>query len=151
MATPSPNPDAPSALVPTGNARVDRMLIGMLGAPYVEQADLDGTQLSIYFRGDDDYFVSEEFMARLVIGAAFGFFFRCGLETATFWFFRNGEDVKLRVEQAAFNTFFGLNAEQMTRLASDPDRFDSSPVHRVNEQQQWEFYLQFSKDQKKPT
>ncbi len=149
MAAPSPKPAAPATLPPTGNERVDRMLLGMLGAPYLEQADLDGSQLSVYFRGDDAYFVSEEFMARLVIGAAFGFFYRCGIEAAVFWFFRNGEDVKLRIEQAAFNTFFGLSAEQMTKLASDPDRFDTSPVHRVSEQRQWEFYLQFSKDQKK--
>ena len=147
MAAPSPKTEAPAALPTTGNERVDRMLQGMLGAPHIEQADLDGTQLSIYFRGDDDYFVGEEFLARLAIGAAFGFFYRCGVEKAAFWFFRNGEDVKLRFDKAAFNAFFGLSTEQMSKLAVDPNRFDASPVHQVNEQRQWEFYLQFSKDQ----
>jgi hypothetical protein len=121
----------------------------MLGAPYVEQADLDGTSLSIYFRGADDYFVSEEFMARLVIGAAFGFFYRCGIEQAAFWFFRSETDVKLTIDKPAFNAFFGLNAKQMAKLAADPDKFEASPIHRVSEQKQWEFYLQVSKDPKK--
>jgi len=144
---PQPSPATPT-LPPTGNAHVDRMLQGMLGAPYLEQADLDGTSLSLYFRGDDSYFASEEFMARLVMGGAFGLFFRCGIETATFWFYRNEQDVKLRVEKSAFNAFFGLNDAQMAKLAADPDRFEASPVHKVNEQRQWEFYLHFSKAQK---
>lgn len=137
---------AASAPPPTGNARVDRMLQGMLGAPYVTRADLKGASISIHFRGADDYFVSEELMARLVIGAAFGLFYRCDMETATFRFRRNDADVKLSVDKPAFNAFFGLTGEQMTKLAADPDRFDTSPVHRVTERRQWEFFLQFSKD-----
>lgn len=144
----APSPAAAPKLPPTGNPRVDRMLQGMLGAPYVEQADLDGKSISIYFRGADDYFVNEEIIARLVIGAAFGLFYRCEIETAAFWFYRNETDVKLKVAKPAFNAFFGLTDDQMTKLAADPDRFEASPVHRVTEQRQWEFYLQFSKDLK---
>ncbi len=148
MAAQPQSPPAASTLPTTGDAHVDRMLQGMLGAPYLEQADLDGKSLSLYFRGDDNYFVGEEFMARLAIGAAFGLFFRCAIEVATFWFYRNEQDVKLRVEKPAFNAFFGLNDKQMAKLAADPDRFEASPVHKVNEQRQWEFFLHFSKAQK---
>lgn len=137
---------APPSRIATGNARVDRMLQGMLGASHLDQAALEGASLALSFRQDDRYFVSEEFIARLVIGAAFGLFFRCGLDEARFVFHRDGQEVRLRVAQDAFAAFFGMNAEQLNGIASDPARFEESPVRKVDGSRQWEFYLQFTKD-----
>jgi len=139
-------PAAAAGAPRTGNARVDRMLQGMLGTGHLEHTELAGSGIALHFRADDAYFTSDEFIARLVIGAAFGLLHRCGLDHAVFTFVRNGNDVRLRVAKAAFDAFFALSAAQMARLASDPDRFEHSPVRNVTEARQWEFFLQFSKD-----
>jgi hypothetical protein len=136
---------APSRIA-TGHARVDRMLQGMLGAGHLDQAALEGGFIDLSFRQDDRYFVNEEFIARLTIGAAFGLLFRCGLGEARFVFRRDGQEVRLRVAKDAFAAFFGLSAEQMQPIASDPARFEESPIHKVNGARQWEFFLQFTKD-----
>ncbi len=142
------SPPAPAGNGPrTGNPRVDRMLQGMLGAGHLERCELTGTGIALHFRADDAYFASEELIARLVIGAAFGLLHRCGLEEAAFTFVRHGMDVRLRVGKAAFDAFFGLSAEQMAQLAADPDRFETSPVRTVSERRQWEFFLHFSKSE----
>jgi hypothetical protein len=99
------------------------------------------------FRPDDAYFISEEFLARLTIGAAFGLLYRCGLERANFEFNRAGQDVRLKVDRTAFAEFFGLTPDQTADLAGNPDRFEASPVRRVSEAKQWEFFLHFSKDE----
>lgn len=121
------------------------MLHGMLGAGHLERAELAGTGIALHFRPDDAYFSSDELIARLVIGAAFGLLHRCGLEHAVFTFVRNGNDVRLRVAKAAFDSFFRLSAQQMARLARDPEHFETSSVRTVSEARQWEFFLQFSK------
>ncbi|MFI5399839.1 MAG: hypothetical protein ACHQZQ_02145, partial [SAR324 cluster bacterium] len=130
----------------TGNARVDRILNGMLGAGHLDRVALDGSSIALRFRQDDRYFVNDEFFARLAIGAAFGLLCRCGLSEARFLFLRDGQEVNLRIGKDAFNRFFGLSEEQMTRIASDPARFEDSPVHKIDEKRQWEFYLQFTKN-----
>ena len=140
---------APSATSPqpgTGNVRVDRMLHVMMGSAHLESAELTGPVLTLRYRQADAYFVNDEFVARLVIGAAFGLLYRCGLGEVHFHFMRDGQDVPLHVSREAFAAFFGLDEEQMAALAADPARFDASPVHRVTEARQWEFYLQFTKD-----
>jgi hypothetical protein len=137
---------APPSRIATGHARVDRMLQGMLGAGHLDQAALEGGSIDLSFRQDDRYFVNEEFIARLTIGAAFGLLFRCGLGEARFVFHRDGQKLRLLVAKDAFAAFFGLRAEQMQRIASDPARFEESPIRKVNGSRQWEFYLQFTKD-----
>jgi len=122
------------------------MLHGLMGTRYLDRAELDGTAISLHYRQADSYFINDEFVARLSIGAAFGLLYRCALGEVIFHYNREGQDVALHVTKEAFNGFFGLTEQQMTQLASDPDRFDVSPVHQVNESKQWEFYLQFTKD-----
>jgi hypothetical protein len=137
------SPGAPPA---TGNSRIDRMLPGMMGTPYLESAQLDGSVLTLKYRQADTYFVNDEFVARLAIGAAFGLLYRCGVGEVRFLFTRDGQEVLLHVDKVGFNAFFKLTEEQMARFATDPARFDASPVHTVTEARQWEFYLQFTKD-----
>ena len=137
---------APPRRITTGHARVDRMLQGMVGASHLDRATLDGSSIAVSFREDDRYFVNDEFVARLTIGAAFGLLYRCGLDEARFVFRRDGQEVGLRVAKADFAAFFGLTEAQMTRIASDPTRFEESPIHKVSGSRQWEFYLQFTKD-----
>jgi hypothetical protein len=122
------------------------MLQGMLGAGRLDQVTLDGSSIAVSFRQDEGYFAHDEFIARLTIGAAFGLFYRCGLGEARFLFRRDGQEVRLRVGKEAFTAFFVLTEEQMTRIATDPARFEESPVHKVSGARQWEFYLQFTKD-----
>jgi hypothetical protein len=68
------------------------------------------------------------------------------LGEARFVFHRDGQKLRLLVAKDAFAAFFGLSAEQMQRIASDPARFEESPIRKVNGSRQWEFYLQFTKD-----
>jgi len=139
------SPSAPAGRPSTGNARVDRILNGMMGANRLDSVDLDGSSISLRFRPDDPYFASDEFCARLAIGAAFGLLYRCGLSEARIAFLRDGQHVNLRIGKDAFNRFFGLSEEQMTGIASDPARFEDSPVHKIAPARQWEFYLHFTK------
>jgi len=143
-----PTSTAPPAGAPnTRNPRVDRLLRGMLGASHLERAVLDGASLVLHFRADDAYFVSEEFIARLAVGAAFGLLYRCGLQHVACHFVRQGQDVRLRIARDAFAAFFGLSPEALERLASDPERFEASPVRTISAARQWEFFLQFSKEE----
>jgi hypothetical protein len=130
----------------TGNPRIDRMLQGMMGATHLVAAQVEGGVLTVKYGPADSYFVNDEFVARLAIGAAFGLLYRCGLNEVRFHFVRDGQEVQLHVTKEGFNVFFKLTEEQMTRLATDPARFDASPVHMVSEARQWEFYLHFTKD-----
>ena len=122
------------------------MLQGLMGTAHLDRAGLESSILTLRYRQADSYFISEEFIARLVIGAAFGLLYRCNLDEVRFHFTRDGQDVPLHVSKDAYAAFFGLSEDQMSALTKDPARFDASPVHRVTEARQWEFYLRFAKD-----
>lgn len=140
-----PSASVPGARPSTGNARVDRILNGMMGGGRLDSVALDGSSIALSFRQDDGYFASDEFCARLAIGAAFGLLCRCGLSEARILFVRDGQEVNLSIGKDDFNRFFGLSEEQMTSIAADPARFEDSPVHKIVPARQWEFYLQFTK------
>jgi hypothetical protein len=124
---------------------VQNFLRFMLGAQHLERHEVDGRVIRLWFRPDENFFTSEEVVARVAIGGAFPLLHRFGFESAEFHTALAGQPVRLRVTKAEFDAFFSLSAAAMDALAKAPDQWDHSPIGRVTEQQQWQFFLKFSK------
>jgi hypothetical protein len=136
MSGPAPSPAPPA---------VQNYLRFMLGAQHLERHEVEGRTIRLWFRTDDAYFGSEEVLARIAIGGGFALLHRFGFATVQLHATLNGQPVRLHVGQAEFDAFFGMTAEQLDALAKTPDRWDTSPIGRVSDERQWQFFLEFSK------
>lgn len=124
---------------------VQNFLRFMLGAQHLERHEVEERVIRLWFRADEEFFASEEVVARVAIGGAFPLLHRFGFETAEFHAALAGQPVRLRVTKAEFDAFFNLPAATLDALAKTPGEWDHSPIGQVTEQQQWQFFLKFSK------
>lgn len=130
---------------PTAPPAVQNYLRYMLGAKHLDRHEVEARTIRLWFRADDDYFSSEEVLARIAIGGAFSLLHRFAFEQAEFHMSLAAQPVRLRVPKAEFDAFFGMTAAALDSLAKTPDAWDRSPIGRVSDEQQWQFFLKFSK------
>jgi len=123
---------------------VQNYLRFMLGAKHLERHEVEGRTIRLWFRPDEDYFSSEEVVARVAIGGGFALLHRFAFETVEFHVTLGGQPVRLYLEKTAFDEFFGMSTKALDALAKTPDEWDRSPIGSVSDQQQWQFFLKFS-------
>jgi hypothetical protein len=130
---------------PQAPPAVQNYLRFMLGATHLERHEVEARLIRLWFRPDEDYFGSEEVVARIAIGGGFALLYRFGFATVEFHAALHGEPVRLHVDKPEFADFFGMPEADLEALAKTPDRWDASPLGRVSDAQQWQFFLKFSK------
>ncbi|HEX7928519.1 MAG TPA: hypothetical protein VF678_13070 [bacterium] len=127
-----------------GSPAVQNYLRFMMGAKHLDRHEVEGKSIRMWFRADDDYFSSEEVVARVAIGGGFSLLHRFGFDVAEFHVSLAKQPVRLYVEKAVFDEFFKMSAAALDALAKAPEQWDRSPLGSASDSQQWQFFLKFS-------
>jgi hypothetical protein len=117
---------------------------GVLGARVADFQE-DGRTLTVRFRRAEGYLDSERDLALAGVGTGFSLLYGRGYDTVVLRFDRGERPVRMRLERAAFARFFGLSGDQMAALASDWQRFQTSPVKTISPERQQAFYEAFAR------
>ena len=125
-------------------AYLRRLEGGFLGI-YVDAFEEEGRTLRVRFKRQDGYFDSEKSIALNSVGAAFSLLYGRDYDTVTLDFDYRGSPLRVSVQRAEFNHFFGLGEAEMRALAEDRDKFEASRLKNIPEAEQEAFFQEFAR------